>query len=125
MSVLEELLQKLKSADLSAEAQAGERREAHEPARELLCDFLQLAIDDLDSRDPVKRRLARWWMYEDSSTGIDTGTGYLSFQGTCEALEIDAEAVRKALKTQPHNGNGVEEKTGAEKGDLRWTRKKS
>lgn len=117
MSVPEELAQKLKAAD--------DRRETPDPIRELLCDFLQLAIDDLHSRDPVKRRHARWWIYEDSSTGVDTRTGYLSFQGTCEALELDAEAVRKTLKPQRHNGNENEGKNGAEKGDLRWTRKKS
>lgn len=98
MRVAEELLQKLKPAD--------EKREERCPERELLCDFLQLAIDDLESRDPVKRRHAQWWIHEDPSTGIDTATGYLSFRGTCEALDIDAGAVRKALKTQRHNGNG-------------------
>jgi len=38
MSIPEGFLQKLRSAD--------ERKEAHDPVRELLCDFLQLAIDD-------------------------------------------------------------------------------
>jgi hypothetical protein len=109
MGIHEELAQKHKSAD--------ERRDAHNPIRKLLCYFLELAIDDLDSADPIKRRRARWWIYEDLSTGVDTKKGYLSFQGTCEALDIDAQAVRKALKNQRHNGNGVEEKNGAEKGN--------
>lgn len=109
MSIPEEFLQKLRSAD--------ERKEAHDPVRELLCDFLQLAIDDLHSRDPVKRRHARWWIYEDSSTGVDTRMGYLSFHGTCEALKLDAQAVRSSLKNHRHNGNEVEEKDGAEKGN--------
>ena len=98
MGIHEELAQKHKSAD--------ERREAHNPIRGLLCYFLELAIGDLDSADPIKRRRARWWIYEDLSTGVDTRKGYFSFHGTCEALELDAEAVRKALKNQCHNGNG-------------------
>jgi hypothetical protein len=104
MGIHEELAQKHKSAD--------ERREAHNPIRGLLCYFLELAIDDLHSAEPIKRRRARWWIYEDLSIGVDTRNGYLSFQGTCEALDIDAQAVRKALKNQRRNGNG--QKNGSE-----------
>jgi hypothetical protein len=43
--------------------------------------------------------------------------GYLSFHGTCEALKLDAQAVRNSLKNHRHNGNEVEEKDGAEKGN--------
>ncbi len=103
MNVPEELAQKLKSAE--------EKREAANPIKELLCDFLQLAIDDLHSRDPIKRKHARWWIYEDSSTGVDTRTGYLSFQGTCEALDIDPDWLKQVLRHKSDNSDGQGKKT--------------
>lgn len=81
---------KLKSADVAWLKNSSER--------DLLLRLLRLALKDLGSREPALRRLAQWWVYRDKSKDESLESGYISFCGVCEALDLDPGFIRRKFK---------------------------
>lgn len=78
------------------------------PERDLYVSLLEVAIQDLKSKDPLLKRLASWWIYEDTSEKIDVLTGYVSFHAACEILDIDPGRLRETLKREKKENGGNE-----------------
>ncbi len=77
---------------------------------ELFHHMLRLAIDECHDPNPIIRENARWWIFKDKTEGVDSSGGYISFQGACEILGINAEWARGALEKS--NGNNGHRRPG-------------
>lgn len=72
---------------------------------ELFHHILRLAIDECHDPNPIIRENARWWIFQDTTEGIDSSRGYISFQAACEVLGINIEWARGVLeKSNENNG---------------------
>lgn len=65
------------------------------PEKRLLAAVLQRAITDFLSGDGEIREGARMWLMDDEPTDAP-----LSFRFICEALDLDAPSLRKAILVQ-------------------------
>ena len=92
------------------------------PERDLLVGLLELAIDDLRSRQLPVRKRAEWWIYEDDSREEDFKAGYISFYGACQGLGLDPEWIRKKLRALDSETLSVQNKNYFRA--LDWDRKK-
>jgi len=75
------------------------------PEKRLLAAVLQRAITDLVTGDGEVKEGARAWLSDDDHTG----EAPLTFRFICEALDLDAETLRKAILSQEATGGLVEE----------------
>ncbi len=71
------------------------------PEKRLLAAVLQRAITDLITGDGEVKDGARAWLCDDDHTG----DAPLTFRFICEALDLDAETLRKAILAQEETGD--------------------
>jgi len=89
-AISQKQVEKIKSADVARVKNSSER--------DLLVRLLRLALKDLGSREPALRRSAHWWVFKDESKDASVESGYISFRGVCEALDLDPDFIRRKFK---------------------------
>ena len=70
------------------------------PEKRLFAAVLQRAITDFISGDGELREGARIWLMDDEPTDAP-----LTFHFICEALDLDKESLRKAIRVQAENAS--------------------
>jgi hypothetical protein len=71
------------------------------PEKRLLAAVLQRAITDYVSGDGEVQEGARAWLFDNEPTDAP-----LSFRFVCEALDLDPESLRSAVRHQKENQTG-------------------
>ena len=78
------------------------------PERRLLAAVLQRAVTDYVSGDGELREGAKEWILDDNATDCP-----LTFKFICEALDLDMDGLRKAIRMQAEMNTGSGKRAAA------------